>query len=173
MFSQIYGFFKYALMIPSNLAVGSEAETVDFYFFHLFRFGRGDVLVFFIGYNDDGAPGIHRTNGFAASATDAQLRLYVRNGERSFVGNHVYGLRGAVFGAGSAVGAFGVDDAAVDMECGDANLNGALFFPRQCTYGVHGAYFSANRTFIVAIAVFESAVRTQHIVKPKLQSGRP
>ena len=69
--------------------------------------------------NDDRSHRAYGTDRFAAATTDAKIRVYLRDGKRALVRNHMHGLGRAVLRAGPAVRPLRLYDTAVDEEGGE------------------------------------------------------
>ena len=120
--------------------------------------------------NDDRSHRAYGTDRFAAATTDAKIRVYLREGKRALVRNHMHGLGRAVLRAGPAVRPLRLYDTAVDEEGGDAHLRSSFLFLSKRFYSVRGANLRADRAFVVAITVDVSDTGFQHIIKAVLQS---
>ena len=100
-------------------------------------------------FYDNGTHRTYRADGFAAAATDTQVRIYFGNSQRPFIRNHMHRLCRTVFGAGTAIGPFRLHDTTVDKEGGNADLQRFLFFYGNRFESFGRTDFRANGTFIV------------------------
>lgn len=76
--------------------------------------------------------GFSRTYIFAPTATDTEAYSRFGNGEYTFIRYHVYSLCRTMFGAGSAVGFVGKDNAVVpDKMHPDLSVCGVLFYSER------------------------------------------
>lgn len=126
--------------------------------------------MYFVRLDDDRSHRAYGTDRFAAATTDAKIGVYLRDGQRALVRNHMHGLGRAVLRTSPAIRPLRLYDTTVDEEGGDAHLCSRFLFLGKRLYSVRGANLRADRAFVIAITVDVSDTGFQHIIKAILQS---
>ena len=115
---------------------------------------------------------LDRADVLTSAASYAEFRLSLRNGETALKRNHVDGLYGAVFSAGTATGAVHIYNAYILVEDHASGLCVVLLVNRKWTNGAGRADLAADGAVVVAISVIKLHHGLHQTAQSVFQSGR-
>ncbi|OPZ48365.1 MAG: hypothetical protein BWY95_00867 [Bacteroidetes bacterium ADurb.BinA104] len=116
--------------------------------------------------------GIDRADVLASAAAHAEFGLGLGDGQAAFKRNHMNGLDGAVFGAGSATGAVHLYHTDINVEDYATRLCMVFFLYGKRFDGAGGTDLSADVTVIVTVAPVKPHDRLHQSADAVFKTGR-